>query len=284
MMSNKNNQKTLAEEFLKLHHEPQILLLPNAWDVVTTKIYEQLGFRAIGTTSAGIAATLGYPDGEVMTLEENLSVVKRIIKSTNLPVSVDIEGGYSSNIEGAVKAADAALEIGAVGVNLEDSTGDNNNPFFDVSEVVERIKGIRSMAEVREIQLVINLRTDVYMLSEDDPRIKFRHTVERANIFKEAGANCIFVPDMGNLNEKIIKEFVKEIDAPLNIIAADNIPPVQKLEEIGVARLSFGPRPMRAMLALLVRMKKELLEKGTYEIMSSDMLSYSEINKILIEN
>ena len=283
-MSNKNNQKTLAEEFLKLHHEPQILLLPNAWDVVTTKIYEQLGFRAIGTTSAGIAATLGYPDGEVMTLEENLSVVKRIIKSTNLPVSVDIEGGYSSNIEGAVKAADAALEIGAVGVNLEDSTGDNNNPFFDVSEVVERIKGIRSMAEVREIQLVINLRTDVYMLSEDDPRIKFRHTVERANIFKEAGANCIFVPDMGNLNEKIIKEFVKEIDAPLNIIAADNIPPVQKLEEIGVARLSFGPRPMRAMLALLVRMKKELLEKGTYEIMSSDMLSYSEINKILIEN
>ena len=283
-MSNKNNQKTLAEEFLKLHHEPQILLLPNAWDVVTTKIYEQLGFRAIGTTSAGIAATLGYPDGEVMTLEENLSVVKRIIKSTNLPVSVDIEGGYSSNIEGAVKAADAALEIGAVGVNLEDSTGDNNNPFFDVSEVVERIKGIRSMAEVREIQLVINLRTDVYMLSEDDPRIKFRHTVERANIFKEAGADCIFVPDMGNLNEKIIKEFVKEIDAPLNIIAADNIPPVQKLEEIGVARLSFGPRPMRAMLALLVRMKKELLEKGTYEIMSSDMLSYSEINKILIEN
>ena len=283
-MSNKNNQKTLAEEFLKLHHEPQILLLPNAWDVVTTKIYEQLGFRAIGTTSAGIAATLGYPDGEVMTLEENLSVVKRIIKSTNLPVSVDIEGGYSSNIEGAVKAVDAALEIGVVGVNLEDSTGDNNNPFFDVSEVVERIKGIRSMAEVREIQLVINLRTDVYMLSEDDPRIKFRHTVERANIFKEAGADCIFVPDMGNLNEKIIKEFVKEIDAPLNIIAADNIPPVQKLEEIGVARLSFGPRPMRAMLALLVRMKKELLEKGTYEIMSSDMLSYSEINKILIEN
>ena len=277
-------QSKKADEFLKLHYEPKILLLPNAWDVITTKIYEQLGFKAIGTTSAGIASTLGYPDGEVMTLEENLSIVKRILEKTSLPVSVDIEAGYSSSIEGAVKAAEAALEIGAVGVNLEDSTGDNNNPFFDVSEVVERIKGIRSMAEVREIQLVINLRTDVYMLSEDDPRIKFRHTVERANIFKEAGANCIFVPDMGNLNEKIIKEFVKEIDAPLNIIAADNIPPVQKLEEIGVARLSFGPRPMRAMLALLVRMKKELLEKGTYEIMSSDMLSYSEINKILIEN
>ena len=283
-MSNNNNQKTLAEEFLKLHHEPQILLLTNAWDVVSTKIYEQLGFRAIGTTSAGIAATLGYPDGEVMTLEENLSVVKRIIKSTNLPVSVDIEAGYSSSIEGAVKAAEAALEIGAVGVNLEDSTGNVDYPFFEVSEVVKRIKGIRSMAETRGIHLVINLRTDVYMISEDDLQIKFKRTVERANIYKEAGADCIFVPDMGDLNEKIIKEFVKKINAPLNIIAGPNIPPVKKLEEIGVSRLSFGPRPMRAMLSLLCRIKKELIEKGTYEIMSSDTLTYSEINEILIEN
>jgi 2-methylisocitrate lyase-like PEP mutase family enzyme len=283
-MSNKSNQKTLAEEFLKLHNGPQILLLPNAWDVVTAKIYEQLGFNAIGTTSAGIAATLGYPDGEVMTLDENISVVKRIVEKTSLPVSADIEAGYSSNIEGAVKAAEAAIEIGAVGVNLEDSTGNNNNPFFDVSEIVERIKAIRSMAETRGIYLVINLRTDVYMLGKENHNEKFRHTVERANIYREAGADCIFVPDMGDFNEKIIKELVNEINAPLNIIAADNIPPVKKLEEIGVARLSFGPRPMRAMLSLLCRIKKELIEKGTYEIMSSDTLTYSEINGILMEN
>ena len=184
-------QSKKADEFLKLHYEPKILLLPNAWDVITTKIYEQLGFKAIGTTSAGIAATLGYPDGEVMTLEENLNIVKRILKKTSLPVSVDIEAGYSSSIEGAVKAAEAALEIGAVGINLEDSTGNDNNPFFNTSEVVERIKGIRSMAEARGIHLVINLRTDVYMLEKEKPQLKFKHTVERANIYKESGADCI---------------------------------------------------------------------------------------------
>jgi 2-methylisocitrate lyase-like PEP mutase family enzyme len=124
------------------------------------------------------------------------------------------------------------------------------------------------------------LRTDVYMLGEEEHLIKFKQTVERANIFREASADCIFVPDMGDFNEKIIKEFVKEINAPLNIIAANNIPPVKKLEEIGVARLSFGPRPMRAMLALLIKMKKEILEKGTYDIMSADTLSYEEINSL----
>ena len=277
-------QSKKADVFLKLHYEPKILLLPNAWDVITTKIYEQLGFKAIGTTSAGIAATLGYPDGEVMTLEENLSIVKRILEKTSLPVSVDIEAGYSLTVEGAIKTAEAALEIGAVGINLEDSTGNDNNPFFNTSEVVERIKGIRSMAEAHGIHLVINLRTDVYMLEKEKPQLKFKHTVERANIYKESGADCIFVPDMGDFNEKIIKELVKEINAPLNIIAGPNIPPVQKLEGIGVARLSFGPRPMRAMLSLLYRIKKELIEKGTYETMSSDTLTYSEINKILTKN
>ena len=277
-------QSKKADVFLKLHYEPKILLLPNAWDVITTKIYEQLGFKAIGTTSAGIAATLGYPDGEVMTLEENLNIVKRILKKTSLPVSVDIEAGYSLTVEGAIKAAEAALEVGAVGINLEDSTGNDDNPFFNTSEVVERIKGIRSMAEARGIHLVINLRTDVYMLEKEKPQLKFKHTVERANIYKESGADCIFVPDMGDFNEKIIKELVKEINAPLNIIAGPNIPPVQKLEGIGVARLSFGPRPMRAMLSLLYRIKKELIEKGTYETMSSDTLTYSEINKILTKN
>ena len=227
-MTNKKLQKGLAEEFLKLHYDKKVLLLPNAWDVLSAKMYEQLGFKAIGTTSAGIAAVLGYPDGQVMTLDENLSIVKRIVERINLPVSVDIEAGYSSNVEGAVKAAEAALEIGAVGINLEDSTGNDDNPFFDISEVVERIKGIRSMAEARGIHLVINLRTDVYMLEKEKPQLKFKHTVEKANIYKEAGADCIFVPDRGDFNEKIIKELVKEINAPLNIIAGPNIPPVQK--------------------------------------------------------
>jgi 2-methylisocitrate lyase-like PEP mutase family enzyme len=281
MVKDKKTQKVLAEEFLKLHHSQRILLLPNAWDVMSAKIYEQFGFKAIGTTSAGISATLGYPDGQVMSLEENLSVVKRIVNNTNLPISADIEAGYSTSVKGVVEAAKAALDVGAVGINLEDSTGDETKLFFAISEQVEKIKAIRSMADTRGISLVINLRTDVYMLGKEGNAEKFKHTVERANIYKEAGADCIFVPEIGEFNEQIIIDLVKEINAPLNIIAADNIPPVQKLEEIGVARLSFGPRPMRAMFSLLIKMQKELIEKGTYKIMSTDTLSYDEINSML---
>ena len=279
-MTNKKLQKGLAEEFLKLHYDKKVLLLPNAWDVLSAKMYEQLGFKAIGTTSAGIAAVLGYPDGQVMTLDENLSIVKRIVERINLPVSVDIEAGYSSNVEGTVKAAEAALEIGAVGINLEDSTGNDDNPFFDISEVVERIKGIRSMADSRELHLVINLRTDVYMLSRGEHSEKFKLTVERANIYREAGTDCIFVTDMGDLNEHIITEFVNEINAPLNIIAGVNIPAIQKLEEIGVARLSFGPRPMRAVYAFLKKVMREILVEGTYSNMTNDAMTYSEVNNL----
>jgi 2-methylisocitrate lyase-like PEP mutase family enzyme len=280
-MANKKSQNILAEEFLKFHHDNKILLLPNAWDVVTAKIYEKLGFKAIGTTSAGIASTLGYPDGQVMSLKENLSVVRKIVDSTNLPVNADLESGYSDSVEGAVVAAQAALDIGVAGINLEDSTGVEKKPFFEIEEVVERIKAVRSMAHDRGINLVINLRTDVYMLGKEGHAEKFKSTVKRANMYATAGADCIFVPDTGDFNEQIITELVREINAPLNIIAGPNIPPVQKLEEIGVSRLSFGPRPMRAMLALLVKMKKEVLESGTYKTMFEETISYDEINSLL---
>ena len=280
-MTNKKLQKRLAKEFLKLHYDKKVLLLPNAWDVLSAKMYEKLGFKAIGTTSAGIAATLGHPDGQIMSLEENIGVVKRIVDSTSLPVSVDIESGYSATVEGAVKAAEVALDIGAVGINLEDSTGNDDNPFFKISEMVERIKEIRSMADSRAIPLVVNLRTDVYMSGKGEHSEKFKQTVERGNIYRESGADCIFVTDIGTLNEQIISEFVKEINAPLNIIAGISIPPIQKLQEIGVARLSFGPRPMRAAYAFLKRIMTEILIEGTYSNMIKDTLSYSEVNSLL---
>ena len=119
---NKDQQKQMADDFLALHHTPTILLLPNAWDVASAKVFELEGFKAIGTTSAGIAATLGYPDGQRMSLIENLEVVQRMINHTTLPVSVDIEAGYATSIAGVVKAAQAVLDVGAVGLNLEDGT------------------------------------------------------------------------------------------------------------------------------------------------------------------
>lgn len=146
MMVNIERQKQKAVDFLALHQAPAILFLPNAWDVASTKIFELEGFKAIGTTSAGIAATLGYADSQNMSLAENMDVVQRIVDNTTLPVSADIEYGYASSIEGVVNAAYAVLKVGTVGLNLEDSTGDPKNPLFDIALQKDKIKAIREMA------------------------------------------------------------------------------------------------------------------------------------------
>ena len=275
---NKDQQKQMADDFLALHHTPTILLLPNAWDVASAKVFELEGFKAIATTSAGIAATLGYPDGQRMSLIENLEVVQRMINHTTLPVSVDIEAGYATSIAGVVKAAQAVLGAGAVGLNLEDGTGDPTTPLFEKALQQEKIKAIREMSMAKGIHLVINARTDVVMINGDSPK-GLREAIDRGNAYKEAGADCIFVPDVGNLDKKSIAMLVKEIDAPVNILAGATTPPIAELQEISVARVSVGPRPMRAVLSLLRKIAKELITTGTYKLMSESSISYSEVNQ-----
>jgi 2-methylisocitrate lyase-like PEP mutase family enzyme len=267
-----------AKTFLELHHSPALFILPNAWDVVSAKIFELEGFQAIGTTSAGISSTLGYPDGQKMNLNELKSVTSRIIDCIKLPLSVDIEAGYSETVEGVVNSAYEVLKIGAVGINLEDSTRSSTNPLYETSFQCEKISAIREMCENIGIHLVINARTDVFLESNDSTKNKTIHTIERANKYKEAGADCIFVPDVGDFNSEIITELVKEIDAPVNVIAGANTPPTSELQEIGVARVSLGPRPMRATFELLRNISQELLQFGTYTQMTGGTTTYSEVN------
>ena len=273
-----NEQQKKAECFLALHHSPATLVLPNVWDVSSAMIFTLEGFKAIGTTSAGIAATLGYADGQEMTLADNLSVVEHIARNTSLPVSADIEAGYATSIDGIVRSAQAVLESGAVGLNLEDGTGDAKTPLFDTTEQQEKIKAIRMMSESQDIHLVINARTDTYLLGGDDTNC-LRSAIDRGNAYREAGADCIFVPDVGNLDKAAIRILVNEIDAPVNIIAGATTPNVGELENIGVERVSVGPRPMRAVLSLLRQIARELAETGTYELMSEASTSYDEVNQ-----
>ncbi|MCG3121009.1 MAG: hypothetical protein ALAOOOJD_03943 [bacterium] len=275
---NKDKQKQMADDFLALHHAPTILILPNAWDVVSAKVFELEGFKAIGTTSAGIAATLGYPDGQRMSLIENMAVVQRMINHTTLPVSADIEAGYATSIAGVVKAAQAVLDVGAVGLNLEDGTEDPATPLFEKALQQERIKAIREMSLANGVHLVINARTDVVMINGDSPQ-NLREAIDRGNAYKEAGADCIFVPDTGNLEKKSIAILVKEIDAPVNVLAGATTPPIAELQEMGIARVSLGPRPMRAVLSLLRKIAQELMTAGTYKLMSKSSISYSEVNQ-----
>jgi 2-methylisocitrate lyase-like PEP mutase family enzyme len=269
-----------AEEFLRLHRRGTPFVLANAWDVASARIFESAGFPAIGTTSAGVAATLGFPDGQRIKLQDTVEVVRRIVRLAGVPVSADIEAGYATTPEGVAASAAAVLDAGAVGINIEDATGDPDRPLFDTGEMIEKIAAIRAMAVSQHIHLVINARTDVILLNGADSPDAVAATVTRGNAYREAGADCIFVPDFEDMTAPIMTVLVQEIDAPINIIAGAKTPPIPELEEIGVARVSLGPRMMRAAFALLKRIADEILNDGTYTLMTTDTMSYADVNAL----
>jgi len=177
-----------------------------------------------------------------------------------------------------VQCAEAVLDVGAVGLNLEDSTGDADFPLFDQSLQREKIAAIREMSNSKGERLFINARTDVFLVNEDNTGALAK-AIDRGNTYKEAGADCIFIPDVGNLDRPAIEVLVQEIAAPINIIAGETTPPISTLQDIGVARVSVGPRPMRAVLSLLRRIASELRVSGTYELMMDSSITYSEVNQ-----
>ena len=271
-----------AKKFYELHHSDNILVLPNVWDATSTKIFEIEGFNALATASAGVSAVLGYADGQAMSFYDSTNLLERIIKSTNLPVSVDIEAGYSTNIDEILKVVNSVIELGGVGINLEDSTGDcSGNPLnnlFTIEEQKNKITAIRKFCDDKNFPLFINARTDVFLISKESQSVKINEAVNRAEEYLDAGANSIFLPDVGDFDKEIISILAKEIDAPINIIAGGHIPPIKELQDIGVARVSFGPRAMRAILDNLRSIAKEIYTKGTYSQIADTKITYDEVN------
>jgi 2-methylisocitrate lyase-like PEP mutase family enzyme len=274
--------KARAERFRALHNAPEVLLLPCVWDAVSAKLYETAGFDAVGTTSAGIAATVGLPDGQRIGIEETVDVVRRIVACVELPVSADIEAGYAESPCGVAEVVRRVVEAGAVGINIEDSLSgcgiDHYAALFDASFQGDRISAIRGVAESLDIPVVINARTDVFLVDMSDPAAVAEESARRGNAYLAAGADCVFVPDMGNLDEETIVRLAREIDGPISLIAGDGTPPVGRLREIGVARLSFGPRAMRTSLWHLREMAREWLDHGTYDGMLRGELNYETVN------
>ena len=242
-----DEQKTKTEAFRVLH-QGKILILPNAWDAASARIIQRAGSSAIATTSAGIAFTLGYPDGQRISREEMLSVVARIAKAVKLPVTADVEAGYGDRPEDAARTARDVLAAGAVGMNLEDATGDPQHPLLDLALQVERVKA------VRELPIVLNARTDVYLLEVGTPEKRYDEALRRLAAFRDAGADCVFVP--GLRDGSIIERLVKDLQCPVNILAGPGSPYVPELQKLGVARVSVGSAAMRATLGLLVELQK----------------------------
>jgi 2-methylisocitrate lyase-like PEP mutase family enzyme len=270
-------QKAKAHAFRGLHHGPKILVLPNVWDVASALILEEAGFGAMATTSAGIAFSLGYPDGQKISREEMLARVARIARAVKLPVTADVEAGYGDRPEDAADTAGGVIEAGAVGMNLEDGL-DRHGQLVDLSLQLEKIRAVREIALKSGVLLVLNARTDVYLEQIGAPETRYDATVLRLLAYRDAGADCVFAP--GLRDAETISRMVRDLRCPLNILAGPGSLSTPDLEKLGVARASLGSGPMRATLGLVRRMAEELMTTGTYAVLEGAP-SHAEVNRMM---
>ena len=277
-MPDKQKQKAGAEAFRAMHRGQRILLLPNAWDVSSARIFEQAGFGAIATTSAGIAFTLGYPDGQHISRDEMLQAVSRIAAGLKIPVTADVEAGYGDRPEDAAQTAVAVIASGAVGMNLEDATGNPNHPLVDLPLQLEKIAAVQQAARTAGVPIVLNARTDVYLLQVGPAEKRYDQALRRLAAFRDAGADCVFLP--GLRDAATLGRMVKDLDFPLNILAGPGSPSIPELQQLGVARVSLGSSPMRATLGLLGRMAEELKTSGTYRSLENAP-SHDDVNRMM---
>jgi 2-methylisocitrate lyase-like PEP mutase family enzyme len=275
----KTLQAQKAALLKKLHHGPKILVLANAWDAISARIVEEIGFPAVATTSAGVAATLGYPDGQRVSRDEMLEVVARVARAVRVPVTADMEAGYGTTPAEIAETAQALIAAGAVGLNLEDVTGDDETSQVDVALQMEKIQAIREASAAAGVPLVVNARTDVYLLPIGPAETRFERTVERLRAYAKAGADCVFAPALEDA--ATIEKLAKAVDAPLNILLMPGTPNLNELEKLGVARASIGSGLMRATLGTARKVAKAMFERRDDWSLFGEAVPYAELNRLL---
>jgi len=261
-----------------LHRAGRPLVLVNAWDCASARILEHAGAPAIATTSAGIAFSRGYPDGEVIPRHEMLEAVARICRAVAVPVTADVEAGYGDSPEEAGRTAIGVLEAGAVGMNLEDGMGDPAKPLLDIELHVEKILAVREAGERAGAPLVLNARTDVYLRSVGPESERLDEAIRRGRAYREAGADCVFVP--GVTDPEIIRAIVERLACPINVLAVAGGPPIADLARLGVARVSLGSGPMRAAMTQFRKLAEEVATRGTYEALAGS-ITHGILNELM---
>jgi 2-methylisocitrate lyase-like PEP mutase family enzyme len=258
-----------AADFLARHAGPGFVL-PNAWDAGSARILEQVGFPAIATTSAGIAWSCGVPDGGELDRDTMLEHVGRIVAAVSVPVTADLEAGYGDTADDVGRTVARAVELGAVGANLEDV---GPAGLYGIDQAADRIAAARAVAP--RGTFVLNARTDTYFAGTAGD--VFAETVERAVRYVEAGADCVFVP--GVVEEDTIRRLAAAIPAPLNVVAGlANTIDAPTLFALGVKRVSLGGSLARAALSLLDRAGRELLDSGTLGFLDG-VIGYADLQR-----
>ncbi|MGW8821339.1 isocitrate lyase/phosphoenolpyruvate mutase family protein [Paenibacillus sp. JNUCC32] len=260
--------------FKKLHSN--FFILPNAWDAASAKTFEKCGFKAIGTTSAGIAVSHGYADRN-MPFDRMLNTVRRIVQTVDIPVTVDMEDGYGQTPDEVAESVKQVIKAGATGINIEDSSMDRQAPLHDILLQQNKLAVIRGLGNAMGYPLFINARIDAYWIKSMPPAGRLGETIKRAHAYLEAGADCIFVPGIQEISD--IQTLRHEISCPINVLAGPGMPSANELEALGIQRISTGSGPFRAAISLLHRMGHEILEEGTFEHMTLGVLSYDDLSE-----
>jgi 2-methylisocitrate lyase-like PEP mutase family enzyme len=270
-----------AQAFQQMHLGPDILVIANAWDAASARVFEHAGMRAVGTGSAGIAFSHGYPDNEFIPREVLLAATREIVRAVEVPVTADILTGLGDSIDAVVATVKEVIAMGAVGINIEDSSEIGGPHLIDAAQQTEKIRAVCEAVRASGVPLVVNARTDSFWLKLGDERERLRVSIDRANRYREAGADCLFVPSA--VDKATIATLVREIHGPVNILTVPGCPPVAQLQALGVRRVSEGSGPMRASMMLARRIAEELLRDGTYTRFHADAIAYPEANRLFEE-
>lgn len=265
----------LAEKLHDLHHAEEMLVIPNAWDVVSAKIFENSGFPAIATTSSGISWSCGYPDGEHIPPELMLEVIGRIARGVKVPVTADIEGGYYSNDFQKLSAfIEGVIDAGAVGINLEDGDAASGS-LNDLEHQLEKIRLVKDICRRKGVNLFLNARTDAMVLDRGDLKNRIQTCIERAAAFQSAGADGIFVPFVKDMDTVIALK--QGIELPLNVLITNTLD-VGELRKWKVNRVSVGSRPILSTLHLLRSIADEMRSGNEWNTLLTASPDYSEAN------
>ncbi len=268
----------LAKKFRSFHAIGNFFVIPNAWDVPSARIFEEVGFQCVATSSAGMLVSLGYPDGESIPVNEFMNTVWKIARVLSVPLSVDLVSGFGNRDEEVVNSVRKVVEAGAVGINIEDMDH-GRDQLVDVERQAEKIRAIKELSEEMGIPFVINARTDaVSHRGSMDLNKSLEIAIERSERYIQAGADCVY--PMGVFDRDSISHFVKSVKFPVNLMIRKGLPEIKVLRKLGVTRLSFGPAASYSAMGLLWRIGKDILERDSLNRLFEGAIDFDMLNSL----
>jgi 2-methylisocitrate lyase-like PEP mutase family enzyme len=257
-----------SRKLRELVRAPEILVMPGAYDVLSALLFEQLGFKAIQGTSGGIAAALGYLDGEVMSRNIFLDVTGRFAASVSVPVNADGERGYGDE-DGVKQTVRELVARGVAGMNLEDGAAKGKGGLVELPQQLSKINAVMKTKRELGSEFFLNARVDAFHVILQDPKKALDEAIRRGNAYAEAGGDCIFYLNLHK--PETIRQVAKEVKAPVSILAGPQSPSVNELQDLGVARVSYGSGFLKAAISGTKNLAREILDKGTVNLLKEGM-------------